>query len=115
MLKPDWNRNGFTIGAFAFTLLLVALRSRFPRSPFHPLGFVMTTSYGYAYWGSFLAIWATKGLILRIGGVRLYHRLAPVFVGLVLGQVFSLSVVWMTFARFTPDDWKSVADPLIYF
>ncbi|HJN14151.1 MAG TPA: DUF6785 family protein, partial [Armatimonadota bacterium] len=114
-LKPDWNRNGFTIGAFAFTLLLVALRSRFPRSPFHPLGFVMTTSYGYAYWGSFLAIWATKGLILRIGGVRLYHRLAPVFVGLVLGQVFSLSVVWMTFARFTPDDWKSVADPLIYF
>jgi len=114
-LPPDWNRNGFTIGAFAFTLLLVALRTYFPRLPFHPLGFVMTTSYGYAYWGSFLTIWLVKAVILRLGGVRLYHRLAPVFVGLVLGQIFSLSVVWMIFTQFTPDEWKKAADPLIYF
>jgi hypothetical protein len=114
-LAPDWNRNGFTMGAFAFTLLLIALRSRFPRIPLHPLGFVMTTSYGYAYWGSFLTVWAAKALILRIGGVRLYHRLAPVFVGLVLGQIFALSVIWQVFARFTPEEWKNLADPLIYF
>jgi Family of unknown function (DUF6785)/Domain of unknown function (DUF6784) len=114
-LAPDWTRNGFTLGAFCFTLLLVALRARFPRSPFHPLGFVMTTSYGYAYWGSFLTVWAIKAAILRLGGVRLYHRLAPIFVGLVLGQIFSLSVVWMIFAQFTSDEWKQIADPLIYF
>ena len=114
-LKPDWARNGFTIAAFLFTFGLVALRSAFPRSPLHPLGFVMTTSYGYAYWGSYLAIWAIKAIILRIGGVRLYHRLAPVFVGLVLGQIFALSVVWQVFARFTSEDWKTLADPLAYF
>ncbi len=114
-LLPDWNRNGFTIGAFAFTLLLVALRQVFPRSPLHPLGFVMTTSYGYAYWGSFLTIWAVKSVILRIGGVRLYHQLTPVFVGLVLGQIFALSLVWPAFAHFAGDDWKKLADPLIYF
>ncbi|MGD8241149.1 MAG: hypothetical protein PVH68_21525, partial [Armatimonadota bacterium] len=115
VLAPDWNRNGFTIGAFAFTLLLVGVHTRFPRLPFHPLGFVMTTSYGYAYWGSFLTIWVLKAIILRLGGVRLYHRLAPVFVGLVLGQIFAVSVVWQVFARFTPDQWKKLADPLIYF
>ncbi len=115
LLAPDWNRNGFTIGAFLFTLALVALRAVFPRSPLHPLGFVMTTSYGYAYWGSFLTIWAIKAVILRIGGARLYVRLVPLFVGLVLGQVFALSVVWQGFALFTSDEWKKLADPLIYF
>ncbi len=114
-LAPNWNRNGFTILAFAFTLALVALRSVFPRSPLHPLGFVMTTSYGYAYWGSFLTIWAIKAIILRLGGARLYVRLVPVFVGLVVGQVFALSVVWPVFALFASEEWKRLADPLIYF
>jgi hypothetical protein len=114
-LAPDWNRNGFTIGAFVFTLLLVGLRTVFPRSPLHPLGFVMTTSYGYAYWGSFLTIWAIKAIVLRLGGARLYVRLAPIFVGLVLGQVFALALVWQVFALFTGEEWKRVADPLIYF
>jgi len=58
---------------------------------------------------------ALKALILRIGGVRLYRRAAPVFVGLVLGQIFAVSVVWQIFARFTPEEWKRLADPLIYF
>jgi hypothetical protein len=114
-LKPDWNRNGWTLGAFAMTLLLVLIRSRFPRSPFHPLGFVMTMSYGYAYWGSYFTIWLVKGIILRLGGVKLYHRLAPVFVGLVMGQIFALSLIWPLWAMFSPDEWKVRADPLIYF
>ncbi len=114
-LKPDWNRNGWTIAAFVITWLLVFIRLRFPRSPFHPLGFVMTMSYGYAYWGSYFLIWLIKGLILRLGGVRLYHRLAPIFVGLVMGQIFALAIVWQIWAAFSPDEWKTRADPLIYF
>jgi hypothetical protein len=114
-LKPDWNRNGYTLAAFGMTALLVLIRTRFPRSPFHPLGFVMTMSYGYAYWGSYLTIWAFKAIILRLGGVRLYHHLAPVFVGLVMGQIVALSFVWPVWALFSPDEWKVRADPLIYF
>lgn len=114
-LKPDWYRNGYTLGACALTLLLVLVRIKFPRSPFHPLGFVMTTSYGYAYWGSYFVIWLVKVVILRLGGVRLYHRLTPIFVGLVLGQIFAVGVVWQVFALFTNDDWKIAADPMIYF
>lgn len=114
-LRPDWNRNGFTLAAFGVTALLVLIRSRFPRSPFHPLGFVMTMSYGYAYWGSYFTIWLVKGIILRLGGVRLYHKLTPVFVGLVMGQIFALSLVWPVWAVFSPDEWKVRADPVIYF
>lgn len=114
-LKPDWNRNAYTLAAFGMTLLLVLIRAKFPRSPFHPLGFVMTMSYGYAYWGSYFTIWIVKGLILRLGGVKLYHRLTPLFVGLVLGQIFALTVVWQIWAVFSPDEWKVRADPLIYF
>ena len=111
----DWARNGFTLGALAFTLALVAIRLRFPRSPFHPLGFVMTTSYGYAYWGPFFVAWLAKVFILRIGGVKLYHRLTPIFVGLVLGQIFALGVVWQLFAMFMNEEWRTLADPLSYF
>ena len=114
-LKPDWNRNAFTLAAFLFTLVLVAIRSRFPHSPFHPLGFVMTTSYGYAYWGPFFSVWLVKVIILRLGGARLYHRLTPVFVGLVLGQIVALGLVWQIWAAFSSDEWKTLADPLIYF
>ncbi len=113
--QPDWARNGYTIGAALFTLLLVAIRVRFPRSPFHPLGFVMTTSYGYAYWGPYFVAWLAKVFILRVGGVRMYHQLTPIFVGLVLGQIFALGVVWQIFAFFCGDEWKRLADPLSYF
>jgi len=114
-LLPNWTRNGYTIAAFLFTILLVAIRLRIPRSPFHPLGFVLTMSYGYAYWGPFFAIWLVKAIILRLGGGRLYHRLTPVFVGLVMGQVFACSLVWPLFAQFTTDRWRQLADPLAYF
>jgi hypothetical protein len=36
-------------------------------------------------------------------------------VGLVLGQILALSVIWPTFAHFASDEWKRLADPLIYF
>ncbi|MEN6547087.1 MAG: DUF6785 family protein [Armatimonadia bacterium] len=114
-LRPDWNRNGFTLAAFLITLLLVFIRVKVPRSPFHPLGFVMTMSYGYAYWGSFFTIWLVKAIILRLGGVRMYHKLTPVFVGLVMGQIFMLSLIWPLWAMFSPEEWKTLADPLIYF
>jgi len=103
-LAPNWAHNGYTIAAFCFTLLLVVIRNRFPRSPFHPLGFVMTTSYGYAYWGPFFAVWLVKAIILRLGrGVadirHVYHRaMAPTCrpARLLLGSACSRQVKPLT-------------------
>jgi hypothetical protein len=34
---------------------------------------------------SIFIAWALKSIILRLGGVTLYHRLRPFFIGLVVG------------------------------
>ncbi|HCU36446.1 MAG TPA: hypothetical protein DGT21_13650 [Armatimonadetes bacterium] len=114
-LPRDWNRNGFTLGAFALTLILVFVRTRWLRFPLHPLGYVMTTPYGYAYWGPFLTSWAVKWVLLRLGGMRLYNALVPLFIGLVVGQIFSISVVWQIVSLFMTEEWRGLADPLSYF
>ena len=114
-LDPDWYRNAYTIAAFVFTLLLVAIRMRYLRFPLHPLGWVMTLPYGYAYWGPFLAAWAMKWVILKVGGIRLYNNLVPFFIGMIVGQTFSLSVLWQVAALFMSERWRSLADPLNYF
>lgn len=112
---PDTARNAFTIGALLFTLLLVAIRVRWLRFPLHPLGWVMTTPYGYAYWGPFFAAWLVKWVILKVGGVRLYNAMIPFFIGLIVGQIFSISILWQIVALFMPEDWRAMADPLHYF
>ncbi len=112
---PDWNRNGYTIAAFALTLLLVTIRVRYLRFPLHPLGLVMSLPYGYAYWGPFLSAWAMKWVILKVGGIRLYNNLVPFFVGMIVGQIFSVSVLWQVVALFMSDRWRTMADPINYF
>jgi hypothetical protein len=44
-----------------------------------------------------------------VGGGRLYHRLIPVFVGLVVGQVFASTIVWRVFDLFMPESWRAAA------
>jgi len=88
---------------------------RYLRFPLHPLGYVMTASYGYAYWFSFFVVWIIKGAILKIGGVRLYRRMLPLFLGLIIGQLFTLSFVWQGVALFAGERWRRAADPLAYF
>ncbi len=112
---PDASRNAFTIGALLFTLLLVMIRVRWLRFPLHPLGWVMTLPYGYAYWGPFFAAWLIKWGILKFGGMRMYNALIPFFIGLIVGQIFSLSILWQVVALFMPDRWRTLADPLSYF
>ncbi|MEA3401430.1 MAG: DUF6785 family protein [Armatimonadota bacterium] len=111
----DRARNAFTIGALLFTLLLVMIRLRWLRFPLHPLGWVMTLPYGYAYWGPFFAAWLVKWGILKFGGMRLYNALIPFFIGLIVGQIFSLSILWQVVAVFMPERWRALADPLSYF
>ncbi len=114
-LTRDWNRNGYTLAALALTLMLVAIRIKWLRFPLHPLGYVMTTPYGYAYWGPFLTSWAVKWVLLRLGGMRLYTALVPFFIGLVVGQIFSVSLLWQIVSLFMSEEWRALADPLSYF
>jgi hypothetical protein len=91
---PDISLIFQTLLGFGITVGMVALRSVFLRFPLHPLGFAMVTSYGFHLWAPFLAVWACKLLIFKLGGARLYRRLIPMFLGIVLGHFLVVGVIW---------------------
>lgn len=91
---PDVSLIFQTLLGFGLTVGMVALRSVFLRFPLHPLGFAMATSYGFHLWAPFLAVWACKLLIVKLGGARLYRRLIPLFLGIVLGHYLVAGVIW---------------------
>ncbi len=81
-------------GHFAFlgmgalvTVLLIYSRHRFAWWRLHPIGFSIA-SVGQVKWTllSLFAAWAVKVLVIRFGGLLLYNRAKPFFVGLVLGH-----------------------------
>jgi len=40
----------------------------------------------YAVYAGFMLAWIVKGLVIRWGGFKAYRRLAPFFVGLMVGH-----------------------------
>jgi hypothetical protein len=89
---PHWENWGFAgIGAAAMALLMLA-RQHFLWWPLHPLGLPLSAVFGSAFFSVFLG-WLFKSLITRYGGVRLYVKAKPFFIGVILGQ-FATSGVW---------------------
>jgi len=64
------------------------LRTYFSFCPFHPAGYVIGSSNwtGGWLWFSIFVNWLIKSILLRLGGIRLYRRAYPIFLGLVLGE-----------------------------
>jgi hypothetical protein len=87
----------FALG-FIMTLLLAWGRSVFPGFPFHPLGFAMSATWGViVLWFSMLVAWLIKAPLLRYGGMPLYRRVRPFFLGMIFGEFFS-AAVWAVLA-----------------
>lgn len=89
-------------GGFFFTTALYWLRLHWLNSPFHPLGFVLSTAYGDAsnMWFPMLVAWTFKAAILRIGGLKLYRTGIPFFLGLTMGHFFMAGIFWPIFSLF---------------
>ncbi len=69
---------------------LSVLRLNFQRWPLHPIGYIVANSYPmHAFWFSILIAWACKTIIMRLGGASLYHKLRPLFLGLVIGDTLA--------------------------
>ncbi len=80
-----WINTG--IGAAVMLSLMVA-RWRYAWWPLHPLGFPLGPVWimDHLWFNMFLA-WLIKVLVLKYGGVGLYLRTRPFFMGLILGQI----------------------------
>jgi hypothetical protein len=92
----DWLKNprppdkggmtGFGIGA-SFTVLLAYLRTRYIWWPFHPVGYCMANTFtSYNIWMPFMIAWLCKIMIIRAGGMKLYRKAMPFFLGLIAGD-----------------------------
>jgi len=92
--EPDRSKTGAAAVGFLVTAALIGLRTVFLRFPLHPLGYAMVTAYGPPLWGPFFIVWVVKTLILRIGGMGMYRRLIPFFLGIVVGHFFTAGLVW---------------------
>jgi len=83
----DWVR--LVVHAFGagVTWVLAVLRQHFLRWPFHPMGFVYGTGFGWLVWGPALAGWLCKWLTVRYGGATTYRKVRPFFLGMIFGEV----------------------------
>ena len=93
--KPgDVGEMGF--GA-CFTLFLLLMRQRFLWWPFHPLGYAANTSWTmFRYWFPIFLGWLIKVIVTWLGGVRLWRKLYPAAIGMIVGEAVVL-FTWLLF------------------
>jgi len=94
---PDYNRGIAIFVGFVLTLVLNSLRMRLGWFPFHPVGCAVSSSWSmHLLWLPLFIAWLLKLTILRYGGLKLYRRALPFFLGVILGEcvVGSFWTIW---------------------
>ncbi len=87
------NRIWLGVG-LAFTAFLAWMRVTFFWWPFHPLGYALAPSWTmYNFWFPCFVAWVFKTILLRYGGMQLYARARPLFLGLIMGE-FIAAIFW---------------------
>jgi hypothetical protein len=85
---------GFMGIGFIFTILLLTLRTRLIWWNLHPLGYALGDDYSMQWlWASLMLSWLIKRTVLKYGGVKLYRKTVPLFIGLILGE-FVVGSFW---------------------
>ena len=77
------------LAGFGFTTFLGVMRQLLLWWPFHPVGYVLGINGGTLdhFWFVMLIASSIKLALLKYGGIGLYRRWLPFFLGLVLGDV----------------------------
>jgi hypothetical protein len=82
------------IGGGLMTLLMMC-RYRFPWWPVHPAGLAVGLTHPtFQVWFSVFLAWLVKVIVLKVGGISLYRRTRPLFLGMILGS-FATAGVWL--------------------
>ena len=67
-----------------------------PKWPLHYVGLLLSyTHFAETIWTSVMVGWLLRVVPILFGGVRLYRRLRPLFIGLIIGEVLA-AIVWFS-------------------
>ncbi|MBC7287002.1 MAG: hypothetical protein H5T86_02950 [Armatimonadetes bacterium] len=101
---PIW----FGVGVAA-TAWLSFMRRQFVWWPLHPLAYALSCSWTVlVFWFPALVAWLVKTAMMRYGGVKIYQRARPFFLGMIFGEFFMavfwtlISAIFRTTAPFFP-------------
>ncbi len=97
---PSGAKQAGVIVGFVVAAALAGLRRVWIGCPLHPLGYLIANATGdtSTSWFPMLLAWLAKFLILKAGGLSLYRRAMPVFLGLTIGHFFIGGIFWPFFA-----------------
>jgi hypothetical protein len=85
--RPDYGAAGAYLLGVLFTVFLAVMRTRFVWWPFHPVGYLVSGSFGlFRLWLPIFLTWLIKSLLLRYGGLSAHQKARPFFFGLILGE-----------------------------
>ena len=100
-LEPNKMAIGATIFGAVFMLLTLSLNRSYLWWRLNPLAYIMgSTGTLQQIWLSVFIGWLISTLVLRYSGLRMYRRLRPFFLGLLLGE-FMAAAFWMIADYFT--------------
>ncbi|MXV84533.1 hypothetical protein F4X88_21355 [Candidatus Poribacteria bacterium] len=89
---PNRGHIAAIIFGFSLTTLLSAVRSRLFWWPIHPLGYGVSFHL-HLFWAAFAISALAKWSVLKYGGLGLYRKAVPLFLGLALGD-FVMGSFW---------------------
>jgi hypothetical protein len=105
---PDYGSTAAYAFGFVFTLFLASMRTRFLWWPFHPVGYLVSGSFGlFRLWFPIFVTWLIKTLILRYGGLDWYRKARPFFFGLIVGEfcaAYSRTLIDLAFGLYLPPE-----------
>lgn len=86
-----WN----VLGGMVFVFILFICRSIFPAFNLHPAGFLLGDTYPmWSMWFSVFLGWVFKIPVMRYGGIKLYRKVLPFFLGLIVADIIN-SIIWV--------------------
>lgn len=86
---PIW----FAVGGLV-TAFLSFMRRQYVWWPFHPLAYALSCSWTVVvFWFPAMVAWLVKTTMGRYGGVKIYQRARPIFLGFIFGEFF-MAVFW---------------------
>lgn len=99
--ETDWLRLSFVLAGGGIMGFLLLMQNRYLNWPLHPIGFITVGQFPlYNIWFSIFLGWLVKYLLLKQGGLGVYHRARPFFLGLVLGES-CIGGLWAVVGLFT--------------